>query len=92
MNIYDVRKESEYLSTHVLDAKNIPLDELNEYLSEFKSEGKNYIHCAGGYRSMIANSILKSRGIHNLVDVNGGFGAIKETAIPVSEYVCPSTL
>ncbi|MDW7691422.1 rhodanese-like domain-containing protein [Flammeovirgaceae bacterium SG7u.111] len=92
IHVYDVRKESEYLSEHVIDAANTPLDFLNDHLAEFKSEGTNYVHCAGGYRSMIANSILKSRGIHNLVDVLGGFGAIKKTEAPVSAYVCPSTL
>ncbi len=92
LNIFDVRKESEYLSEHIIAAENIPLDELNSHLAELKPEGKNYIHCAGGYRSMIANSILKSRGIHNLVDVKGGFGAIKNTDIEVSDYVCPTTL
>ena len=92
IHVVDVRKQSEYLSEHVIDAENIPLDELNNHLSEFKTDAPNYIHCAGGYRSMIANSILKSRGIHNLVDVLGGFGAIKSTSTPVSNYVCPSTL
>lgn len=92
LNVYDVRKQSEYLSEHVIDAHNTPLDDINAHLAEFKSEGTNYVHCAGGYRSMIANSILKSRGIHNLVDVKGGFGKIKETSVKVSDYVCPSTL
>ncbi len=90
--VFDVRKESEYLSEHVIDAENTPLDNLNDYLAQFPAEGKFFIHCAGGYRSMIASSILKARGIHNMIDVQGGFGAIKETAIPVSAYVCPSTL
>lgn len=90
--VFDVRKKSEFLSEHVLDAENTPLDELNEHLAEFPSEGTFFIHCAGGYRSMIAASILKSRGIHNLVDVMGGFGAIKHTDTKVSDYVCPSTL
>lgn len=92
INVFDVRKESEYLSEHVLSAENTPLDFLNEYLSSFSSEGLNYVHCAGGYRSMIANSILKSRGIHNVVDVLGGFGAIKEADVQVSDFVCPTTL
>ncbi|MDA0714758.1 MAG: rhodanese-like domain-containing protein, partial [Bacteroidetes bacterium] len=88
----DVRKSSEYLSEHVLDAENTPLDELNDHLAEFPSNGTFFIHCAGGYRSMIAASILKARGIHNLVDVMGGFGAIKHTDAKVSDYVCPTTL
>lgn len=90
--IFDVRKNSEYLSEHVLEAHNTPLDYLNDHLSEFPDKKTFYVHCAGGYRSMIAASILKSRGIHNLIDVKGGFKAINEAGIPVSEYVCPSTL
>jgi len=90
--VFDVRKESEFLSEHVLDAENTPLDDLNEHLAEFPSEGKFFVHCAGGYRSMIASSILKSRGIHNMIEVQGGFDAIKQTDVQVSEFVCPSTL
>jgi len=90
--VFDVRKASEFLSEHLLDAENTPLDELNAHLAEFPSEGTFFIHCAGGYRSMIATSILKSRGIHNIVEVQGGFTAIKETNAKVSDYVCPSTL
>lgn len=90
--VFDVRKNSEYLSEHVLEAQNTPLDYLNDHLTEFPEKETFYLHCAGGYRSMIAASILKSRGIHNLIDVKGGFKAINEAGIPVSEYVCPSTL
>lgn len=90
--IFDVRKNSEYLSEHVLDADNTPLDYLNDHLAAFPDNKPFYVHCAGGYRSMIASSILKSRGIHNLIDVKGGFKDIKEAGIPVSEFVCPTTL
>ncbi|MBA6151379.1 MBL fold metallo-hydrolase [Gelidibacter maritimus] len=90
--IFDVRKESEFQSEHVVDANNTPLDYLNDYLAEFQCNQTFYVHCAGGYRSMIASSILKSRGIHNLIDVAGGFKSIKEADIAVSEFVCPSTL
>ena len=65
---------------------------INNYLQEFPDNKTFYVHCAGGYRSVIAASILKSRGIHNLIDVGGGYGAIKKTDIPVTDYVCPSTL
>jgi len=92
IHIFDVRKVSEFLSEHVIDAKNTPLDEINNHIETFSEDQKNYIHCAGGYRSMIAASILKSRGVHNLVDVQGGFNAIKQTEIPMSEFVCPTTL
>ncbi len=90
--VFDVRKEGEFLSEHVLDANNTPLDYINNHLAEFPEGDTFYLHCAGGYRSMIAASILKSRGIHNLIDVQGGFKAIKEVDVEVSTYVCPSTL
>lgn len=90
--VYDVRKESEYKAEHVKDAHLTPLDYINDHLSEFPEKETFYVHCAGGYRSMIASSILKSRGIHNLVDVTGGFADIKKAGIPVTDYVCPTTL
>ncbi|WP_046746131.1 MBL fold metallo-hydrolase [Kordia zhangzhouensis] len=91
-NVFDVRRESEFLSEHVIDAKNTPLSALNSHLEDFPTNDSFYVHCAGGYRSVIAASILKSRGIHNLINVEGGFKSIKETEVPVSAYVCPSTL
>mgnify|MGYP000509851974 CR=1 FL=1 len=90
--VFDVRKENEYLSEHLIGANNTPLDFLNDHLTEFPETNPFFIHCAGGYRSMIASSILKSRGIHNLIDVKGGFKTIKEVGAAVSEFVCPSTL
>ncbi|WP_339665888.1 MBL fold metallo-hydrolase, partial [Maribacter arcticus] len=90
--VFDVRKESEYLSEHILEAMNTPLDFLNDHLAEFPDNKIFYVHCAGGYRSMIASSILKSRGIHNLIDVKDGFKAIQEAGISLSKYVCPTTL
>ncbi len=91
-SVFDVRKETEYRSEHLLGAENTPLDNLNEHLSEFPEDKPFYMHCAGGYRSVIAASILKSRGIHNLVDIGGGFDAIKAAGMEVTDYVCPSTL
>ncbi len=90
--IFDVRKTTEFGSEHVINAHNTPLDFLNDHLAEFPKEKPFYVHCAGGYRSVIAASILKSRGIHNLIDVAGGFGAIKNAGVPVTDYVCPTTL
>lgn len=90
--VFDVRKENEYLSEHVIGAYKTPLDFINDYLVEFPEDKPFYVHCAGGYRSMIASSILKSRGIHNLIDVKGGFKAIKEAGVKVTDYVCPSIL
>ncbi len=90
--VFDVRKETEFSAEHVKDAKLTPLDFINQHLMEFPEKETFYVHCAGGYRSMIAASILKSRGIHNLVDVAGGFKAIKEADISVTDFVCPTTL
>ena len=92
INILDARKPSEYQSEHVIGAENFPLDYINDNLSEIDKSTPYYIHCAGGYRSMIATSILKARGFENLVDVAGGFKAIAATNIPKSAFVCPSTL
>lgn len=90
--VFDVRKEGEFLSEHVLAAHNTPLNSLNQHLTEFPEKETFYVHCAGGYRSMIAASMLKNRGIHNFINIAGGFDAIKETTIPISDFVCPSTL
>ena len=90
--VFDVRKATEFLSERLQVAHNSPLDFLNDHLSDFPKEDVFYIHCAGGYRSVIAGSILKKRGIHNFVNVEGGFAAIKATHLPITDYVCPSTL
>jgi hydroxyacylglutathione hydrolase len=90
--VIDVRKKSEFDSEHVLNAINVPLNQLNEKLSMIPKEEKFIIHCAGGYRSMIAASILKSRAYENFVDVEGGMSEILKTGVPRTEYVCPSTL
>jgi hydroxyacylglutathione hydrolase len=93
VNILDVRKKSEYLSEHVIDAENAPLDFINDSMSQIDRNKTYYVHCAGGYRSMIFNSTLRARGFDNLIDVKGGFKAIKESGkFNVSEYVCPTTL
>lgn len=93
IQVLDVRRKSEYDSEHIINAQNFPLDHINNNMSEIDRNKKYYIHCAGGYRSMIAASILKARGYENLVDVNGGFNAIRETGkVPMTDYVCPSTL
>ena len=91
-SVFDVRKEGEFTSEHIPDVKHTPLSSINNFLNEFPKNETFYVHCAGGYRSMIAASILKSRGIHNFIDVKGGFKAIKEVGIKTTEYVCPSTL
>jgi rhodanese-related sulfurtransferase len=90
--IVDVRKKSEFDAEHFIGAINIPLHAINEHLAEFPKENTFAIHCAGGYRSMIAASILKQRGWNNFVEVAGGFKAIALTSIPKTQYVCPTTL
>ncbi|MDC0176643.1 MBL fold metallo-hydrolase [Polaribacter sp.] len=90
--VFDVRKPGEYASEHLKIAANTPLDFLNNHLSEFPKDEDFYIHCGGGYRSVIAASILKARGFHNVIDVAGGYAAIKKTTSERTEAVCPSTL
>ena len=90
--VVDVRKSGEYLSEHLIDAIHVELDYINDQMASVPQEGTFYVHCAGGYRSVIASSILKARGYHNMVDVAGGFKAIKEAGLKVSDYVCPTTL
>lgn len=88
--VFDVRKPGEYEAEHLADARNTPLASLNEHLAEFPGEEDFYLHCAGGYRSMIAASILKSRGFHNLIDIGGGLAAMKGAGMETTNFVCPS--
>jgi glyoxylase-like metal-dependent hydrolase (beta-lactamase superfamily II)/rhodanese-related sulfurtransferase len=91
--ILDVRKASEYNSEHIKEAINAPLDYINESMKLVVGQDRKYVHCAGGYRSLIFISILQSRGYRNLIDVKGGFDAIKKTdKFDLTEYVCPTTL
>jgi glyoxylase-like metal-dependent hydrolase (beta-lactamase superfamily II)/rhodanese-related sulfurtransferase len=90
--VFDVRKKSEFDSEHIIGAINVPLNEINQHLSQFPKDKSFVLHCAGGYRSMIAASILKQRGWTDIVDVSGGFEEIKNTKVKTSEYVCPTTL
>ena len=90
--IFDVRKPGEFANEHVIVAENTPLDFLNNHITQFPKDKPFYVHCAGGYRSVIAASILKARGFHNVIDIAGGYAAIKNTSIQRSHTVCPSTL
>ncbi|MFS0491193.1 MBL fold metallo-hydrolase [Leadbetterella byssophila] len=93
LNILDVRKKSEHFSEHLIGSENIALDYINEHIAEVNKDKTYYVYCAGGYRSMIFNSILRARGYDNLIDVQGGFTAIKESGkFKVSDYVCPTTM
>lgn len=90
--VFDVRKQGEWDSSHLENAQHVCLSALNENLAEFPKDTNFYVHCAGGYRSVIAASILKMRGYHNLINIEGGFAAIKTTQLPITAEVCPSTL
>lgn len=90
--VIDVRKKSEFDSEHVVNSINIPLNQINANLSSFPKDAHFTIICAGGYRSMIAASILRQRGWRNFSDVEGGFAEIKKTNVPLTNYVCPTTL
>ncbi|HCS20609.1 MAG TPA: MBL fold metallo-hydrolase [Bacteroidetes bacterium] len=93
INILDVRKHSEYLSEHVTGVENVPLDYINHNMAQIDPDKTYHIHCAGGYRSMIFSSILKARGFDKVVNIQGGFSAIKRSGLfPVTDYVCPTTL
>ncbi len=91
--VLDVRKESEYRAEHVEEAYNKPLDFIGEWFMDMTSlDGEFYVHCAGGYRSMIAASVLKSKGIHNFKEVAGGFKAIADAGVAKTDFVCQSKL
>jgi len=93
MNILDVRKESEYFSEHMVKAENTPLDYIQDNLSQIDPNKSYYVHCAGGYRSVVFASLLKNKGFDNLINVEGGFDAIKKTGkVEVTDYVCPTTM
>ncbi len=93
IHILDVRKHSEHYSEHIIGAENVPLDFINDNMSAIDKDKTYHVHCAGGYRSMVFISILKARGFDKLIDVKGGFKAIKDSGkFKVSDYVCPSTL
>ncbi len=92
INVLDVRKDGEYKSMHLENAQHFALDYINENMSDIDQSKAYHIHCAGGYRSVIAASILKARGFNDVIDVAGGFGAIKKTDLATTDFVCPSTL
>ena len=92
IHIVDVRKASEYNSQHISGAELAPLGSLDMHHDKFTTSNENFVHCAAGYRSVIAGSLLKKQGISNVINIEGGFGAIKETAIPLSDFICPTTL
>ncbi len=88
----DVRRESEYLSEHVVGVENFPLDFIHSNFAEIKPDKEYFLHCATGYRSLIAASILQANGVKKVTDVRGGFNDIKDTGVKLTDYVCPTTL
>ncbi|MDH3648637.1 MAG: MBL fold metallo-hydrolase [Saprospiraceae bacterium] len=90
--LLDVRKPTEFLSQHVVGATNLPLDYINRNMDGLDRNEKYYLYCRSGYRSMVAASILRSRGFLHLTDVKDGWGAIEESPVPCSEYICPTTM
>ncbi len=90
VKIIDVRKESEYAAEHLDGAYSRPLAYLNDWIKEINPDEHFYLHCAGGYRSMIAASILQARGYRNFTEIEGGFNAIAKTNLPKTDFVCQS--
>ena len=88
--VIDIRRESEYSAEHVEDAYNKPLAYINNWFADIQQDEHFFLHCAGGYRSMIAASILQSRGFRNFSEVEGGFTAIAKTEVPRTDFVCQS--
>ena len=90
--IIDIRKETEYSAEHVEEAYNKPLASINEWIKDINPDTHFYLHCAGGYRSMIAASILQARGFRNFTEIEGGFNAIAKTNVPKTNFVCQSKI
>ncbi|HFK5507826.1 rhodanese-like domain-containing protein [Elizabethkingia anophelis] len=90
--IIDVRKEGEYAAEHIAEAYSRPLAYINTWIKDIDPKEHFFLHCAGGYRSMIAASILQARGYRNFTEVEGGFGKIKLTEVPTTDFVCQSKL
>ncbi|MEY2867979.1 MAG: hypothetical protein RIR01_379, partial [Bacteroidota bacterium] len=88
--IVDVRKESEYAAAHIEEAYSKPLAYINDWIKDINPKEPFFLHCAGGYRSMIAASILQARGFRNFSEIEGGFNAISKTAVPKTNFVCQS--
>jgi hydroxyacylglutathione hydrolase len=90
--VIDIRKDGEYASEHVDEAYSRPLSIINDWIEDINADEHFFIHCAGGYRSMIAASILQARGFRNFSEVEGGFNAISKTTVPKTDFICQSKL
>lgn len=92
INLLDARRKSEFDSEHLYGAVNFPLDFINKNMTQLDREKRYYIHCAGGYRSVIMCSILKARGFDKLVNIRGGYKALSQTGLKKTHYVEPTTM
>jgi rhodanese-related sulfurtransferase len=92
INLLDVRRESEFHSQHAIGAENFPLDFINRSMPFLNRDKTYYVHCAGGYRSLIACSILKARGFNNVINIQGGMKALLETKLMFTQYHAPVTM
>jgi len=90
--VVDVRRESEYAAEHVEDAYNRPLANINDWIKDVNPKEHFFLHCAGGYRSMMAASILQARGFRNFTEIAGGFGAISSTNVPKTDFICQTKI
>ena len=90
--VIDARKPNEFEAEHVANAFNFPLDTMNLTFNELRKHNKFFLHCAGGYRSVIMSSVLKSRGLHDFVNVEKGISGIKNTGINLTKFVCPTNI
>ena len=88
--VIDIRKDSEYSAEHVDEAYSMPLSKINEWIKDIDPKEPFFLHCAGGYRSMIAASILQARGFRNFSEIEGGFNAVAQTAVPTTDFICQS--
>ena len=88
----DIRKESEYAAEHIDEAYSKPLAYINDWIKDVNPKEHFFLHCAGGYRSMIAASILQARGYRNFSEIEGGFKAIAETKVPKTNFICNSKI
>jgi len=91
-NVLDVRKPAEFLSQRLSDARNFPLDYINNNMQRIERNKTYYLYCNSGYRSVVAASILKARGFNNLINVEGGWKVLETTDLPKTDYVCPTTI
>jgi rhodanese-related sulfurtransferase len=85
--IYDIRRETEYETEHLEDAQSKPLAYINDWIKDINPNKHFFMHCASGYRTMIASSILRARGYRNFTEIEGGINAVRKTGLPKDKFV-----